>query len=141
MHCAVARQAAAAMPQDAKTHELIALALFALGDYRTAAREAHVALALGPPGDWAGIYGYYSDADRYIAQFRLLEQFVRANPRDVDARFLLGYHDVMLDRPNAAREQLLQVMQFSQGDTSPGELLDLVDSRQAAAAEVVSTLP
>ena len=42
----LAGHAAVESPQNAKVHELISLALFASGDYRGAATEAHAALAL-----------------------------------------------------------------------------------------------
>ena len=43
-------------PRNAKVHELISLALFALGNYRPAASEAHAAMALGPIADWNDLY-------------------------------------------------------------------------------------
>ena len=46
-------------PKDAKAHELMSLALFALKDYKGANLEAHEAISLGPPSDWNTLYGYY----------------------------------------------------------------------------------
>ena len=46
-------------PQNPKVHELISLALFALGDYGPAASEAHAAMALGTIADWKDLLGYY----------------------------------------------------------------------------------
>ena len=44
-----------------RAHELISLALFALGQYGPAASEAHAAMALGTIADWKDLYAYYND--------------------------------------------------------------------------------
>ena len=82
-------------PQNAKVHELTSLALFASGEYRGAATAAHAALALGPPSDWASLYSYYNDADKYTGQLRKLEKTVADVPTSAAGHFLLGYHYLM----------------------------------------------
>ena len=64
----LASHAAVDAPRNPKVHELISLALFALGNYGPAAGEAHAAMALGPIADWKDLFGYYNDAEKYTAQ-------------------------------------------------------------------------
>ena len=92
-------------PRNAKVHELISLALFALGHFRPAASEAHAAMALGPIADWNDLYGYYNDANKYTTQLRALEKAATDNPKDAADHFLLGYHYLMIGaRDNAKTE-------------------------------------
>ncbi len=92
---ALGGHAAVEAPQNAKVHELISLALFALNDYRAAATEAHAAMALGPIADWNTLYGYYGDAAKYTDQLRALEKSVATAPESAPGRFLLAYHYLM----------------------------------------------
>jgi hypothetical protein len=79
-------------PRSSKPHELASLALFANGDYRGAAIEAHAALALGPASNWNTIAGYYGGPNEpFTTQLRSLEQYSAQNPTAADAQFLLGY--------------------------------------------------
>ena len=91
----LASHAAVESPQNAKGHELMSLASFALGDYLAAATQAHAAMILGPPCDWNDLYAYYNDADRYTGQLRKLEKSVASNPKSAPDQFLLGYHYLM----------------------------------------------
>ena len=77
----LAGHSAVESPQNAKVHELTSLALFASGEYRGAATEAHATLALGAPSDWNHLYAYYNDADRYTEQLRKLEKTVADVPK------------------------------------------------------------
>jgi hypothetical protein len=69
-----AERAVVDAPQNSKIHELISLALFALGNYRAAAGEAHAAMALGPIAGWNDLFAYYHDARKEL--FNLLQQFL-----------------------------------------------------------------
>jgi hypothetical protein len=98
--------AAIEMPKDAGVHQLMSLAMFAEGDYRGAALEAHAALSLGPAPDWSTTYRYYGNAiANYTPQLRALEAFVREHPGEANAHFLLGYEYLMLGHPEAAKTQ------------------------------------
>ena len=66
----LAEHSAVEAPGNSKVHELISLALFAQGNYRAAASEAHAAMALGPIADWNDLFGYYNDAQNYTAAKR-----------------------------------------------------------------------
>lgn len=79
-------------PKNARPHELASLALFADGEYRGAAMEAHAALALGPASNWDTIVGYYGGANEpFTTQLRSLERYASQNPTAGEANFLLGY--------------------------------------------------
>jgi tetratricopeptide (TPR) repeat protein len=106
----LASHAAVELQQSAKPHEVLALALFALKDYRGANMEAHAALALAPAADWPTLYGYYQDLPAYEKQLNELVAFIKAHPDAADARFVLAYHDLMLGDKNAAKTQFEKVL-------------------------------
>ena len=97
-------------PKDAKIHELMALALMALKDYRGANMEAHAALSLAPAADWPTLYGYYEDLPTYKQQLNDLVAYVRAHPDAADARFVLADHGLMLGDKDAAKTQFEKVL-------------------------------
>jgi tetratricopeptide (TPR) repeat protein len=99
-------------PELAEAHELMSLAMFAVGDYRQAASAAHVALELAAPADWAKIFRYYNNKDRYTQHLRALEKFVRENGNSPDGRFLLGAHRVMLGHKPEAQQELKAYLQL-----------------------------
>jgi hypothetical protein len=106
----LASHASVEMPKDAKIHELTALALFALKDYRGANMEAHAALSIAPAADWPTLYGYYKDLPTYEHQLNDLAAYIRAHPDAADARFVLAYHDLMLGDKAAAKIQFEKVL-------------------------------
>ena len=112
----LAGHSAVEMPRDAAVHELMSLALFALKDYRSAALEAHAALALGPPIDWPTLYAYYGNAETYTGQLRALETFVRDNPKKPEGHFLLGYQYTMMGSKDAAKRELAETVAITPAD-------------------------
>ena len=93
-------------PQNPKAHELISLALFALGNYGPAASEAHAGMALGPIADWNDLFGYYKrqrEESRRLGSrevhgpaARALEKASAQDPKSAAEHFLLGYHYLMI---------------------------------------------
>jgi len=110
-------------PQDARPHELAALALFALGDYLGAASRAHVALVLGAPSDWNSLYGYYNDAEKYTGQLRRLEKTVAAAPNSAYGHFLLGYHYLMIGAKDNAKTHFAKAAKLTPDDKLAGHIL------------------
>jgi thioredoxin-like negative regulator of GroEL len=106
----LASHASVETPKDAKVHELMSLALFALKDYRGANLEAHAALSLAPAADWPTLYGYYQDLPTYEQQLNALVADVHAHPDAADARFVLAYHDLMMGHKDAAKAQFETVL-------------------------------
>ena len=115
-------------PQNAKVHELTSLALFASGEYRGAATEAHAALALGPPSDWTNLYAYYNDADRYTEQLRKLEKTVADVPNSAPGQFLLGYHYLMTGAKDEAKEHFAQAAKLTPNDKLAQHILKQLES-------------
>jgi tetratricopeptide (TPR) repeat protein len=119
------------LPQNARLQELISLALFALGDYPAAAGRAHAALALGPPSDWPGLYGYYNDVAKYSAQLRKLEKTVADAHNSAPSRFLLGYHYLMIGAQVNAKHEFSAVGQLTPDDKLAEHILTQLQAGQA----------
>jgi hypothetical protein len=131
----MANHAAVESPQNPKAHELMSLSLFALGDYRGAAMEAHAALALGPAADWPTLFGYYGDEAKYTGQLRALEKYSKDNPAAADAHFLRAYHYLMMGHKSQFKEQMAEAAKLAPKDKLTGELLKKYgdDSSSSAA--------
>ncbi len=120
----LANHAGVEAPQNPKAHELISLALFALGNYGPAASEAHAAMALGPIADWNDLFGYYNDAAKYTAQLRALEKASAQDPKSAAEHFLLGYHYLMIRARDNAKIQFADAVKLTPGDKLAVHLLD-----------------
>ena len=57
-------------PRNPKVHLLLSLAMFATGEYRGAAMEAHAVGALGKVPDWATLYELYGSVEPYTNHLR-----------------------------------------------------------------------
>lgn len=112
----MAGHAAVEAPQNPKVHELISLALFATGNYRAAASEAHAAMAAGPLANWDALYAYYNDADKYTKHLRALEKATTDNPKSAAEHFLLGYHYLMTGAQSAAKSELAEAVKLTPDD-------------------------
>ncbi len=115
-------------PQNPKVHELTALALFASGDYKGAATEAHAALAFGSPSSWAELYGYYNDNDRYTEQLRKLEKTVATVPNSAPAHFLLGYQYLMTGAKAEAKEHFATAAKLTPNDKLAQHIVKQLDA-------------
>jgi tetratricopeptide (TPR) repeat protein len=119
----LANHAAVESPQNPKAHEVMSLSLFASGDYRGSAAEAHAALAFGPPADWATLYTYYGDDALYTTQLRSLEKYSHDNPTSADARFVRAYQYLMIGHQQQAIDQLQEVAKLTPTDRLVSDLL------------------
>ncbi len=119
----MANHAAVESPQNPKAHELMSLSLFASGDYRGAAAEAHAALAYGPPASWETLYNYYGNDATYTEQLRALEKYSHDNPTAADARFLRAYQYFMTGHQTEAVDQLKEANKLAPQDRLTSELL------------------
>ena len=115
-------------PQNPKVHELTSLALFATGEYRGAATEAHAALAFAPPSSWADLYSYYNDNDKYTGQLRKLEAAVKSTPNSAPAQFLLGYHYLMTGAKAEAKEHFAQAAKLTPNDKLAKHILNQLEA-------------
>jgi tetratricopeptide (TPR) repeat protein len=105
-----------ALPNDPTLHQFRALALFAQQRYQDAAATLYSVLAVSPGWDWETLSRMYGDLNAYQAQLRELEQYVAANPRASDARFLLAYHYLVWGESAAAWRQLAVLRDASPQD-------------------------
>jgi len=127
----LAGHSAVESPQNAKVHELTSLALFASGEYRGAATEAHAALVLGEPSDWPHLYAYYNDSDRYSEQLRKLEKTVSDVPTSAPGHFLLGYHYLMTGAKAEAKSHFAQAAKLTPNDKLAQHILKQLESGSA----------
>ncbi|MBL8796803.1 MAG: tetratricopeptide repeat protein [Planctomycetia bacterium] len=111
------------VPSDATLHEFRALTLFAQKKFQEAAAAIYAVLVTGPGWDWDTLKALYPDVATYTAQLRALEDYVKQNPNQADARFLLAYHYLAMGYPDAAAKQLTEVVKLQPKDQLSAELL------------------
>jgi tetratricopeptide (TPR) repeat protein len=129
--------AAIESPQNPKVHELISLSLFALGDYRGAAIEAHAALAFGPPSDWRSLVEYYSDAEAYTKQLRAMEKYVGEHKTAAEGHFLSAYHYLMVGGRDEAKAQMAEAARLTPKDKLAAHVLKQLQAGQPVTPPVM----
>lgn len=111
-------------PGDPVIHEVRALTLFALGDYQASAAALNSFLSSAPGMDWTTLSGLYGNVDDYEAQLRKLEDYIRANPNDPAANFVLAYHYLVIGAKNDAINALKVVVKNQPKDYTAKRMLD-----------------
>jgi hypothetical protein len=120
----LAAHAALDEPRNPNVHLLLSLGLFAVGQYRGAAMEAHAVAALGAVPDWPKLLGLYdNNVESYTEHLRALEQYVRNNPTAPDGRFLLGFQYMMDGHRSVAQDQFLESLRLMPRDSLAAKLL------------------
>ena len=119
----LAGHAAVDEPRNPDVHILAMLGLFAMGEYRGAAMEAHAVTALGHVPDWPTLYNFYGNVIPYTEQLRKLETFVNANLSAPEGRFLLGFQYLMEGHKDAAKGELLHALKLTPRDSLAAKLL------------------
>ncbi len=113
-------------PNSQEAHLLLSLALFAVGQYRGAATEAHAVVALGPTPNWPAVLSIYNDnVTAYTEQLRALEKYVRDNLSSPAGRFLLGFQYMIDGHKAVASDQLLEALQLAPRDSIAAQLLTI----------------
>jgi hypothetical protein len=110
-------------PRNPDVHILAMLGLFAIGEYRGAAMEAHAVAAMGHVPDWPALYGFYEDVTPYTEHLRKLESFVRAHPSAAEGQFLLGFQYLMEGEKEAAKAKFTAALKLTPRDTLAAKLL------------------
>jgi hypothetical protein len=110
-------------PRNPNVHVLATLSLFAMGEYRGAAMEAHAVAAVNRIPDWPMVFGFYGNVAPFTDQMRKLEKFVGENPSAGEGRFLLGFLYLVEGHKDAAKEQLAQAVKLTPRDTLAAKLL------------------
>jgi tetratricopeptide (TPR) repeat protein len=127
------------LPGDPVVHEVRALTLFALGDYRNAAVALDSLLSSAPGMDWTTMSSLYGNDDDYTAQLRKLEAYCKANPKDAAAAFVLAYHYLTLGEKDAAVDMLQVVVANQPKDYTAKRMLDALAPSQMAATPAPAT--
>ncbi len=110
-------------PQDQAAHQIMELAMFATGDYRGAAMEAHAVVHFGGVPTWANVYDLQQNVDAYTNELRALEQFVRDKPNAAEGQFLLGFHYMITGDKADARDHLATAATAIPSDKIAAQLL------------------
>jgi tetratricopeptide (TPR) repeat protein len=113
-------------PRSPEVHTLLMLGLFAIGEYRGAAMEAHAVGALGKTPDWPKLYSFYGNVAPYTEQLRALEKYVGKNPAAPEGRFLLGYQYLMAGHRDAAKDEFLRALKLAPKDKLAARFLKQV---------------
>jgi tetratricopeptide (TPR) repeat protein len=138
--------ALAKTPGDTVLHELRALCLFAMKNYKEAAATLYAVLSVAPGWDWTTMSSLYPSVDTYTQQLRALEGYVRQNPHSADARFDLAYHYLTAGHRDEAANQLKDLVRLSPNDQVSRQLLTMIapsesGSPSAAPAALPATEP
>ena len=110
-------------PRNPDVHVLLMLGLFAMGEYRGAAMEAHAVASLGKVPDWAALFAFYGTVEPYTEQLRALEKHVKEHPSAPDGRFLLGLQYMMEGHKDVAKNEFLQALKLTPKDRLAAQLL------------------
>jgi tetratricopeptide (TPR) repeat protein len=111
------------VPKDPVLHETRALCLYALGRYKEAAATLNSLLATAPGMDWTSMSSLYGNADDYTQQLRKLESYIKDNPNDASADFVLAYHYLVIGQNDAAIDALKQVVKLQPSDATAKRML------------------
>ncbi len=133
--------AAVDAPGNPKVHELISLALFALGKYTPAASEAHAAMALGSIAEWKDLYGYYNDVGKYTTQLRALEKAATGDSKSAADHFLLGYHYLMIGARDNAKTEFADAVKLTPNDKLAGHYLQELKSNAPLTPPKMASRP
>jgi tetratricopeptide (TPR) repeat protein len=119
------------LPNDPVVHEVRALALFALGEYKPAAAALNSLLSSAPGMDWTTMSSLYGNTDDYMAQLHKLEQYCRDHQTDPASAFVLAYHDLVLDHKESAIHALQAVVKNQPQDSTAKRMLDALSPQQS----------
>ncbi|WP_397570144.1 tetratricopeptide repeat protein [Schlesneria sp. T3-172] len=129
------------MPRDAVVHEFRGLVLFATKSYPEAAAAIYAVLSAGPGWDWATMSSLYPNVDVYTQQLRQLEAFTKSNPDSPDGHFLLGYHYLTTNFPEAAGKQFALAAKLLPNDRLLSQLVSMTSPTDAAKPAETVTAP
>lgn len=120
--------------QNPAMHDFLQQSMFALGDYRSAAIEAHAVLHLGKPTTWQTVAKLYADPAEYTDHLRTLENDVKENPSDPATQFLLGYHYNVLGHKAHAVKHLKTAFELAPKDEQAAKLLNELGEKVSVPA-------
>jgi hypothetical protein len=130
--------ALAKLPGDPVVHEVRALTLFALGQYKPAAAALNSFLSSAPGMDWTTMSSLYGNADEYQSQLRQLEQYCKSNPNDASAYFVLAYQYLVIGSKDAAVDALKVVVKNQPKDATAKRMLDALAPPESSQPSAVA---
>lgn len=108
---------------------LMAQALFALGQYESAANATQMGMQMLPESEWGNVVKNYTqlygNIEDYTNQVRAAEKVRDAQANDTAVRFLLGYHFGYLNYPKQAVRELDAALAIEPRDVGAEKLRDL----------------
>lgn len=126
------------LPGDPVVHEVRALALFAVGNYKSAGASLNSLLATAPGMDWTTMASLYGNVDDYTRQLRALEQYCKANTKDAAAYFVLAYHYLVTGSQDSAISALKVVVREQPKDVTAKRMLDSLAPPSTSAPPTTS---
>lgn len=122
------------LPDDPVVHEVRALALFALGEYKPAAAALNSFLSSAPGMDWTTMSSLWGSVDEYQAQLNKLDGYTQAHPDDPASHFVLAYHALVLGDKERAISALEVVVKNQPKDSTAARMLAALNPPKPAAA-------
>lgn len=129
------------MPNDLGVHEFRALVLFSQGKYAETAAVLHRVLSVGAGWNWTTMSSLYPSVDVYTAQLRALEQYRNENRESAEARFVLAYHYLSCDHPEAAIVELKKLVALRPEDRLSVQILEHVSGKSQSVIPPPPPLP
>ncbi len=115
------------LPRDGRLYLLTAQALFAVGEYRSAAAAIHQGVSLLDADDWGSVVQNYQDyyrGDAYVRQMRRLDEYIDKNPEAAYAYFVRGYQYGFLGHKEAAVADLAKAWELEKRDELAARLVE-----------------
>ena len=100
-------------------HEVRALTLFALGDYKPAAAALNSFLSSAPGMDWTTMSSLYGNTHDYRPNCASSSSTARRTRQDASAEFVLAYQYLVIGSQDAAVKALQVVVKNQPKDTTP----------------------
>ena len=119
----LAAHAAVDEPKSSNVHLLLVLSMFASGQYRGAAMEAHSVVLLGKTPEWNTVYDFYGDVEPYTNQVRALEKYTGEKPKQPEGHFLLGFLYMVGGYRDSAKKEFLAALKLTPRDRVAAQLL------------------
>ena len=124
---------------------LMSQALFALGEYDSAANSVQMAMQMLPESEWGGVVKNYTqlypNIQVYTDQIRAAEKARDAEPDDGAIRFLLGYHFGYLNYPKQAVRELDKALDIEPRDAGAQKLRDIFARQASLPARPPAAVP
>jgi tetratricopeptide (TPR) repeat protein len=117
-------QAIAKLPNDPVLHEVLALTMFAMGNYGPAAAILNNLMAVAPGMDWTTLSGLYGNIDDYDRQLDALDNYCQSHPTDAASHFVLAYQRLICGEPDEAAAALKVVVAQQPKDQVARRMLD-----------------